>query len=89
MVAILKKLARKITKFIYFILLFVCICRSFPYAESYIDEDFATKWALFFYGNENAESLYDAFTDIDLSIMLSITIPLYVLTMKLLKKLRR
>lgn len=89
MVAILKNLAHKITKFIYFIFLFICVGRSFPYAELYIDENFATKWALFFYGNENAESMYDAFTDIDLSIMLSITIPLYILTMKLIKKLRR
>jgi len=89
MAAILKKLALKIGKFIYFIFLFICIARSLPYAELYIDEDFATRWALFFYGDEDAESMYDAFTDIDLSIILSIAISLYILTMKLIKKLRR
>lgn len=87
--AIIKNVARKISKFIYFIILLICIAHRLPYAELYIDEDFATKWALFFYGSEDAESMYDAFADIDSSIMLSIAIPLYVLTMKLIKKLRR
>ncbi len=85
---IIKKIARKIGKFIYFIFLLMCVGHSLPYAELYIDEDFATRWALFFYGGEDAESLYDAFSDIDLSIMLSIAIPVYILTMKLIKKLR-
>lgn len=88
MVAILKKLARKISRFIYFILLLIFLCQIFPDAELYIDESFATKWALFVYGDESAESMYDAFTDIDFSIMLLIAITFYILTMKLIKKLR-
>ncbi|MFO3905908.1 hypothetical protein AAHD62_15455 [Enterobacter hormaechei] len=87
MAAILKKLARNISKFIYFVLLLMFLGHSHPYAELYINEDLATRWALFFYGDEDAESMYDAFTDIDLIIMLSIAIPLYILTMKLIKKL--
>ncbi|WP_313824827.1 hypothetical protein [Leclercia sp.] len=75
------------SKFIYFILLLMCVGHSLPYSELYIDEDFSTKWALFVYGNEDAESMYDAFADMALSIMLSIAIPLYVLTMKLIKEL--
>ncbi|MEL2242014.1 hypothetical protein PAS25_13580 [Leclercia adecarboxylata] len=88
-VAIIKNIARKIGKFIYFVFLLMCVGHSLPYAELYINEDFATKWALFFYGSEDAESLYEAFFDIDLSVMLSIAIPVYILTMKLIKKLRR
>lgn len=88
MVAILKKIAHKIIKFSYFILLMICIGHIFPYAELYINEDFATKWALFFYGSEDTESMYDAYTDIDLTIMLTIALPLYIITMKLIKKLR-
>lgn len=88
MAAILKKIAHKIIKFIYFILLLYCVGHIFPYAELYINEDFATKWAFFFYGGEDAESMYDAYTDIDLSIMISIAMPIYFITMKLIKKLR-
>ncbi|WP_285128837.1 hypothetical protein [Leclercia adecarboxylata] len=88
MAVILKKFARKTGKFIYFIFLLICIAHSLPYAELYINESFATRWALFFYGKEDAEAMYDAFTDIDFSIMLLIAIPMYILTMKLLKKLR-
>ncbi len=89
MVAILKILARKISKLIYFIMLLMFLGKTFPEAELYIGEDFATKWALIVYGDESADSMYEAFTDIDFSIMLSIAIPLYILTMKLTKKLRK
>ncbi len=89
MVAILKNLACKMIKFIYFIILLMFVGHSFPEAELYIDEGFATKWALIVYGDESADSMYEAFTDIDFSIMLSIAISLYILTMKLIKKLRK
>lgn len=88
MVAIIKKIAPKIGRFIYFIFLLICIGRILPFSELYINEGFATRWALFFYRDEDADSMYDAFTDIDSAIMLFIAIPTYILTMKLIKKLR-
>jgi len=39
-------------------------------------------------GNENAESMYDAYSFIDWLIMLIIIIPFYIITMNLLEKIR-
>lgn len=46
MVAILKILARKISKLIYFIMLLMFLGKTFPEAELYIGEDFATNGRL-------------------------------------------
>ncbi len=97
MVAILKILARKISKLIYFIMLLMFLGKTFPEAELYIGEDFATKWALIVYGDESADSMYEAFTDIDnfydlyfyihITAILPVTLFIYVMTMKLIKKI--
>jgi len=46
-------------------MLLMFLGKTFPEAELYIGEDFATKWALIVYGDESADSMYEAFTDID------------------------
>jgi hypothetical protein len=51
MVAILKILARKISKLIYFIMLLMFLGKTFPEEELYIGEDIATKCALIVYGD--------------------------------------
>ena len=56
-----------------------------PSPESYINYDIARKFALFINGSESAESMYDAYSYLDWIIMLSIIIPFYVITIKMIK----
>lgn len=86
--AIIQIIACKIANIIYFALLLMVLGHILPEPEEYINYNLAVGVALFLNGNENADSMYDAYSDIDMLIMLSITISLYILTMKLIKKTR-
>lgn len=80
------KFVRRVSKAIYFIILLVSVGHILPPPESYIDYDLARRLALFINGNENAESMYDAYSYIDWIVMLIIIIPFYMLTVKLIEK---
>ncbi|HED6270231.1 hypothetical protein CIW69_10065 [Enterobacter cloacae] len=60
-----------------------------PGPELYINYDLARTTAMIITGNETAESMYDAYSFIDWLTMLIITTSFYILTMKLITKLRR
>lgn len=87
--ATLKNLACRASKIIYFLILLFTIGHILPGPESYISYDLASKTAMLINGNENAESMYDTYSYIDWFTMLMIITPFYILTMKLIKKLRR
>ncbi|MCB5947092.1 hypothetical protein [Enterobacter sp. TCD1-1] len=87
--ATLKILARRASKIIYFLILLFAIGHILPAPESYINYDLARTTAITITGNENAESMYDAYSFIDWLAMLIITTSFYILTMKLTKKLRK
>ena len=87
--ATLKILARRASKIIYFLILLLALGHMLPGPELYINYDVARTTAIIIAGNENAESMYDAYSLIDWLTMLIIATPLYILTMKLIKKLRR
>lgn len=82
------KLVRRVSKAIYFIILLVSVGHILPPPESYIDYALARRLALFINGNENAESMYDAYSSIDWIVMLIIIIPFYMLTVNLIEKIR-
>jgi hypothetical protein len=84
----LKTLARKISKIIYFIALLFFVGHILPPAEKYINYDIARNFALFITDNESADSMYDAYSYIDWFTMLVIIVPVYILTMKLIRKVR-
>lgn len=82
------KLVRRVSKAIYLIILLVSVGHILPPPESYIDYALARRLALFVSGNENAESMYDAYSSIDWIVMLIIITPIYMLTIKLIEKIR-
>lgn len=84
----IKTLARKLCKVLYFIILIFCVGHTLPPPESYINYDIVRKFALLISNNESAESMYDAYSYLDWFTMLVIVTPVYILTMKLLRKLR-
>lgn len=84
----IRKTALKLSKIIYFIILFPCVGRILPPPESYIRYDIAKRFALFINDNESAESMYDAYSYVDWFTMLSISILVYILTMKIVRKIR-
>ncbi|HBZ14943.1 MAG TPA: hypothetical protein DEO73_04185 [Pantoea sp.] len=62
--------------------------RSLGGAETYISQYFARKVAVFISGASNIETLYDAYFYIDFVIVVSITTAVYLITMKLINKIR-
>ncbi|ROR06235.1 hypothetical protein [Erwinia sp. JUb26] len=80
--------ARKVIKFAFFILIIFCLGHALPGPEYYISYSFASKFCRFMYGDVNADSLYDAYSFIDWSIMLSIAITVYLITVKFINKIR-
>lgn len=87
--ATLKNLARRARKIIYFLILLLAIGHMLPGPELYINYDLARTTAMIITGNETAESMYDAYSFIDWLTILIITTSFYILTMKLITKLRR
>lgn len=81
--------ARKIIKLLYLILIIFCLGHALPGPENYISYDLASKFCRVIYGDVNAESLYDAYSFIDWIIMLFIAITVYIITIKLMKIIRR
>ncbi|MDM7045131.1 hypothetical protein QUH29_27745, partial [Klebsiella pneumoniae] len=62
----LTSLARKISKIIYFILLFLVLGRALPRPETYLDYDIARDICYFLIGIVNADTMYDTFFYISL-----------------------
>lgn len=81
-------LVRSAAKCVLFILIMLVVGRSLGGAETYISQDFARKVAVFISGESNIETLYDAYFYIDFVIVVSITTAVYLITMKLIKKIR-
>lgn len=81
-------LVRRAAKCVFFILITLVVGRSLGGAETYISQDFARKVAVFNSGESNIETLYDAYFYIDFVIVVSITTAVYLVTMKLIKKIR-
>lgn len=84
----IRTLALKASKFFYFILLFVCVGRIIPKPFEYINYDFQTRVCDLIYGDRNADTMYDTSFYIDMSVILIITITIYIITMKLIRTKR-
>lgn len=80
-------LARRAAKSVFFILITLVVGRSLGGAETYISQDFAPKVAVLISGESNIETLYDAYFYMDVVIVVSITAAVYLITMKLIKKI--
>lgn len=81
-------LARKISKIIYFILLFLVLGRALPRPEIYLDYDIARDTCHFLFGSVNADTMYDTFFYISLIIVICLSTVLYIITLKLISTIR-
>lgn len=80
-----RKFVLRIIKVCYFIMLFIGLGRVVPRPEIYIDDKVIDRISLFFYGLVSADSMYDIYFYIAFSIVLFLTISIYILTMKFIK----
>ncbi|MDR3430514.1 MAG: DUF2778 domain-containing protein [Rouxiella aceris] len=81
---------RRLLKTLFFILILIIVRRSLGDPFFWVNQDVAYEIAGFLHGieNVNAETIYDTYFYIDFISVISITIVIYILTMKLLVKKR-
>ncbi|WP_227521632.1 MULTISPECIES: tlde1 domain-containing protein [unclassified Klebsiella] len=84
----LTTLTRKISKIIYFILLFLVLGRALPRPEIYLDYDIARDICHFLFGSVNADTMYDTFFYISLIIVIFLSAVLYIITLQLISTIR-
>ena len=82
-------LIHKISKFIYFILLFVILARVIQRPEYYLSYEVARSINNLIFDDVNADTMYDTFFYITLMTVLSLSGVLYIATIKLFKIIRR
>jgi len=84
-----RKLARRTAKTAFFLIVMFVVARSIGNPEMYVNHDLASKLAQLVSGDVNAESIYDAYFYIDVATVMSITTAIYLIAMKLIKKINR
>lgn len=84
-------LVRRISKVIFFCTILLIIGRTVGNPEIWLDHDLATRIAKVFYGDGEigAENFYDFYLYISVITVFSITTVIYILTMKLFKKIKQ
>lgn len=82
-----RSVIRKGAKLIFFILLFLVVGKCMVNPLIYINHGLASKLALLFSGDINAESLYDAYFYIDVISIIFITIVIYAICLSIFRKL--
>lgn len=82
-------LVLKLSKFIYFIILFVIVGRYKGDPEFWFNDDMATHigHAIYGPGEIGADNFYDLYFYIHITAILPVTLFIYVMTMKLIKKI--
>ena len=85
-----RTLARRAGKIAFYILLSLIIGRSFGNPETWMNNDLASWIGHMFYGpgEIGADNFYDLYFYISVVVVFSITTGIYVLTMRLLRKIR-
>lgn len=81
-------IARKIAKTVFFFIIMFFVARSLSKPEDYVNHDLVDKLAQFISGDVNAESVYDAYFYIDISVVVVITTTIYMVIMKIISKKR-
>ena len=84
----LPTLARKVAKVIFFALILFSVIYSLGNPEFYVNHALASQVAQLVDGDLNAESIYDAYFYIDVISVITLSVIIYLITMKLIKKIR-
>ncbi|MBM1022899.1 hypothetical protein EIC82_16490 [Enterobacter sp. A11] len=87
--ALARKWGIRLLKTAWFICISIIFGRTLGPAERYLDHDVASSICDFIYGDVNAETIYDTYTNIDILIVLTLTTVIYRLTTLLFNKIRK
>ena len=79
----------RLFKTVWFLCISILVGRTLGPAERYLDHDVVSSLCDFIYGDVNAETLYDTYTNIDILIVLTLATVIYRLTTLLLNKTRK
>ena len=79
----------RLFKTVWFLCISILVGRTLGPAERYLDHDVVSSLCDFIYGDVNAETLYDTYTNIDILIVLTLAAVIYRLTTLLLIKIRK
>ncbi len=79
----------RLFKTVWFLCISILVGRTLGPAERYLDHDVVSSLCNFIYGDVNAETLYDTYTNIDILIVLTLATVIYRLTTLLLNKIRK
>ncbi len=79
----------RLLKTAWFICISIIVGRTLGPAERYLNHDVASSICDFIYGDVNAETIYDTYTNIDILIVLTLTTVIYRLTTLLFNKIRK
>lgn len=86
---LVRKWGIRLFKTVWFLCINIIVGRILGPAERYLDHDVASSICDFIYGDVNAETIYDTYTNIDILIVLTLATIIYRLTTLLLKKIRK
>lgn len=84
----LPTLVLKVAKVIFFALILFSVIYSLGNPEFYVNHALASQVAQLVDGDLNAESIYDAYFYIDVISVITLSVIIYLITMKLIKKIR-
>ncbi len=87
--ALVRKWGIRLFKTVWFICISIIVGRTLGPAERYLDHDVVSSICNFIYGDVNAETIYDTYTNIDILIVLALSTVIYRLTKMLLNKIRK
>ena len=79
----------RLFKTVWFLCISILVGRTLGPAERYLDHDVVSSLCDFIYGDVNAETLYDTYTNIDILIVLTLATVIDRLTTLLLNKIRK
>lgn len=79
----------RLFKTVWFLCISILVGRTLGPAERYLDHDVVSSLCDFIYGDVNAETLYDTYTNIDILIVMTLATVIYRLTTLLLNKIRK
>ncbi len=79
----------RLFKTVWFLCISIIVGRILGPAERYLDHDVVSSLCDFIYGDVNAETIYDTYTNIDILIVLTLAAVIYRLTTLLLNKIRK
>ncbi|HHB2582454.1 TPA: hypothetical protein ACIAKG_001863 [Enterobacter roggenkampii] len=79
----------RLFKTVWFLCISILVGRTLGPAERYLDHDVVSSLCDFIFGDVNAETLYDTYTNIDILIVLTLAAVIYRLTTLLLNKIRK